>query len=125
MTGRLFIVLFFAVSGCRWEQDIPGPENHAPRAPVVSGPDTVVVGTAAAFDAAVLDPDGDRLRVYVAWGDGDTTDCGDFIPSGGVAAFEHSFTRPGSFEVTARCHDLEPLFSDWSAPHTVVALESE
>lgn len=69
----------------------------------------------------VFDSDGDWLRVYVAWGDGDTTDYGAFVSSNATVLFQHSYVAPGTFAVRARCHDLQPLFSDWSAPLLVVA----
>ena len=75
------------------------------------------------YDVTVYDPDGDRLRVYVAWGDGDTNDYGEFVATGRTASFEHAFRAPGEYDIRARCHDGEPLFSNWSSPKTVLVLE--
>lgn len=94
--------------------------NHRPLAPVLSGPDTVVVGEEAEFEAEVLDPDGDDVRVFVAWGDGDTTDYGEFIRSGQVVQFRHAFGSAGTFLARGRSQDVGTLFSDWSAGDTVV-----
>ena len=121
-TGRLFLLLAAVpvVVSCRWEQTPPPAVNRPPAAPSVSGPDSLAAGVPASFDVTVFDPDGDRLRVYVAWGDGDTTDYGDFVDSGRTAGFEHRYAGPGTYCVSARCHDLEPRFSDWSVPLAVV-----
>lgn len=96
-----------------------GRGNHKPRSPVVAGPSEALVGERLDFSVMVFDPDGDRLRVFVAWGDGDTSDYGEFVFSGAEVLFEHVFREPGVFYVAARCHDLEPKFSDWSSPRAV------
>ena len=100
----------------------PAPGNHQPAAPLVSGPSEVYVGELAEFSVEVHDPDGNGLRVFIAWGDGDTSDYGEFVGSGRVVYFEHRYTSADTFEVRARCHDAEPLFSDWSGPRRVVAV---
>jgi hypothetical protein len=112
-------LLTLALGGC----DVTGPVsgNHRPYAPVVSGPNEVLVGELAEFSVEVHDPDGNDLRVFVAWGDGDTSDYGEFVSSGRVVYFEHRYTMPDTFEVRARCHDSGPLFSEWSGPRRVVA----
>jgi hypothetical protein len=68
----------------------------------------------------VHDPDGGLLRVFIACGDGDTTDHGEFVNSGQVVWFEHIYLQAGTYTVRARCHDTGPLFSDWSSPRPVV-----
>jgi hypothetical protein len=86
----------------------------------VAGPDTLAVGVSGEFAAEAHDPDGDRLRVYVAWGDGDTSDFGEFVETGRVIVFVHAYGQVGEYPVRARCHDLAPRFSDWSAARPVV-----
>ncbi|OYD15033.1 hypothetical protein CH330_06850 [candidate division WOR-3 bacterium JGI_Cruoil_03_51_56] len=109
------------MSGCK-EESSEHYGNHRPRIPIVSGPDTSYVGMRVFFDITVFDPDGDRLVVFVAWGDGDTSDYGSFVPSGAMVTFEHAFLRSGTFGISARCYDSEPLYSDWSHPYEVVVL---
>lgn len=112
-------LLFVLVAGAACESPMP---NQAPARPAIEGPDSAVVGEPAVFGVTVYDPDGDRMRVYVAWGDGDTSDYGEFAQSHQMLLFAHTFSRPGEFLVSARCHDLGPLFSDWSTPQRVVAV---
>jgi len=102
--------------------DTPGPVtgNHRPATPSVSGPSEALVGELAEFSVEAYDPDGNDLRVFIAWGDGDTSDYGEFVSSGQVVYFEHRYLAADTFEVRARCHDPAPLFSDWSAPRRVV-----
>ena len=113
--GLLFAALLLA--GCQPE---PLVQNSRPRAPSVTGPEFVLLGDTAHFQVTVYDPDGDQLRVFVAWGDGDTADFGEFAYSGQVCRFSHRYRAADTFEVRARCHDLAPLFSDWSSPRPVV-----
>ncbi len=103
--------------------DGPAPwHNHAPWTPLVTGPAEVFAGVPATFDVTVYDPDGHQLRVYVAWGDGDTNDYGEFVASGQTVQFEHTWHEVDSFSIRARCHDSEPLFSDWSNGRLVVVV---
>lgn len=97
----------------------PDPYNRRPSAAVIEWPAATRVGERALFKVECYDPDGDRLRVFVAWGDGDTSDYGEFVLSGQTLLFEHVFDTADTFLVRARCHDVEPLFSDWSASRTV------
>ncbi|MEO0085024.1 MAG: hypothetical protein ABIK37_00140 [candidate division WOR-3 bacterium] len=97
----------------------PATGNRKPRSPVVTGPSEALVGERLEFSVLAFDPDGDRLRVFVAWGDGDTSDYGEFVLSGAEVVFEHCYRVSGVFGVSARCHDLEPKFSDWSSPRAV------
>ncbi len=119
------VLVVLLVGGCTWKEEVPGTGNRSPSVPVVAGPDTIAVGMPESFEVTVYDPDGDRLRVFVAWGDGDTNDYGDFVESGATVPFDHRFTDEGTFRVRARCHDLEPLFSDWSTPRDVVVLAGD
>jgi len=109
-------------AACTWYEEPSGAGNRPPATPFVTGPDTLPAGSAGSFEITVHDPDGDPLRVYVAWGDGDTSDHGDFVGSGQTVAFDHVFAVEGTYAVSARCHDLGPLFSEWSVPLPVVAL---
>lgn len=111
------VALFFA--GACDDAGPPTAGNHKPWAPAVSGPTDALVGERLEFGVTVLDPDDDRLRVFIAWGDGDTSDYGEFVLSGSEVSFEHAYRQSGVFQVAARCHDLEPKFSDWSSPRQV------
>ena len=114
-----FVLLALASAGCDTTGPVSG--NHRPYVPLVAGPSEVLVGELAEFSVEVHDPDGNSVRVFVAWGDGDTSDYGEFVGSGRVVYFEHRYTTEDTFEVRARCHDSEPLFSEWSGPRRVVA----
>lgn len=120
--SAVFLVVAAVVS-CEYDGRQPW-QNQSPRPPSISGPDIAFVGFPARFDVTVYDPDGHSVVVYVAWGDGDTSDYGDFVRSGSTVVFEHTWHRNGTFLVCGRCYDtydpMQPLFSDWSHPLTVV-----
>lgn len=117
------LAVLAGAAGCDHDGLLP-KYNRAPWPPVLSGPDSTRVGLATGFQVTAADPDGDRLVVYVAWGDGDTADYGDFVPSGATVSFTHTWGRPGTFLVSAGCYDVRnpnrPLVSAWSSPRPVV-----
>ncbi len=126
--GRLSLLLVgLAVLGCEEEPPVPW-HNHAPLIPHVSGPSETWVGIPTSFDVTVYDPDGHSVAVFLAWGDGDTTQYPDFVASGAAVMFEHTWRRADTFAVTARCYDIydpkEPLFSGWSNSLQVVVRSS-
>jgi hypothetical protein len=88
----------------------------------VTGPELVFAGDTAEFDVTVYDPDGGELRVFLAWGDGDTSDYGEFVFSGQTVAFRHRYAAADTCLLRARCHDTRPLFSEWSSPRRVVVV---
>lgn len=115
----LFAAGALVAAGCG---GLPPTANRAPSAPQVSGPTEVTVGQPAQLSVTVFDPDGDRVRLYIAWGDGDTTDYGQFVQSMQTVQFEHAFARADTYRVRAQCHDIEPLFSGWSDPLVIIAV---
>lgn len=108
-----------ALALCACDPTPPASGNRRPTVAIVEWPSEARVGERATIKVEGYDPDGDRLRVFVAWGDGDTTDHGEFVLSGQTVVFDHAFASTDTFVVRARCHDLGPLFSDWSAPRLV------
>ena len=94
--------------------------NQRPWPPSVDAPELVLLGEEAGVDVTCYDPDGGQLRVYVAWGDGDTSDYGGFVYSGQSVQLDHTYRQADTFQVRAQCHDLAPLFSEWSSPRPVV-----
>ncbi|MBN2538025.1 hypothetical protein JXB37_07110, partial [candidate division WOR-3 bacterium] len=115
-TARLGLAVLLVLSACEIVEPQPW-QNHAPRAPSVSGPDSTFVGTLVQFQVTCYDPDGHAMLVLVAWGDGDTSDYGDFVPSEQTVVFEHSWAAAGSYDVKAWCRDdylPDPKESGWS-----------
>jgi len=121
------LVCICAMLGCE-EEPLQPWRNHAPRPPSIDGPTEVLAGQNAEFDVTCYDPDGHRMIVLVSWGDGDTSDYGDFVRSEQTVQFEHIWTRPDTYLVSGWCRDVylaEPLESGWSSPVPVVVLAGQ
>jgi len=88
--------------------------NRAPNTPSTpSGPTLGYVYTTYAYSTTTVDPDGDNVRYEFDWGDGSTTLTG-WYASGAAASAQHSWTRPGTYQVKVRAQDVYGLWSGWS-----------
>ena len=90
--------------------------NHAPNAPILSGPSSGVPGNEYIFSAVTDDPEGDDIKYKFDWGDG--TDTG-WIPadtwkaSGSSIDAKHSWSK-GTYTIRAKAMDREGDESPWS-----------
>jgi len=91
---------------------------NTPSAP--GGPDRGGQGSSNAFTARAFHPDGIRVSVRFAWGDGDTSDWSPFPPSGSPVMKSHVWSAPGTYAVTVQARDTGNALSGWSAPHEIV-----
>jgi len=102
----------FPAPGEEWAVTI----NHAPNAPILSGPSNGVPGTEYIFSAVTDDPEGDDIKYKFDWGDG--TDTG-WIPtdtwkaSGNSIDAKHSWSK-GTYTIQAKAIDREGDESPWS-----------
>ncbi len=117
--GRCALAALACAAACACDVAPPPSVNRRPTCAIVDWPAEALVGQQVVVKVEGYDPDGDRVRVFVAWGDGDTADYGEFALSGQTLLFDHVYRRADSFAVRARCHDMAPLFSDWSAARFV------
>ncbi len=89
--------------------------NLAPATPATpTGPDSAQVGRDCDFSTVTDDPNRDRVRYRMDWGDGDTTDWSDLMPGNLVATFTHNWTLPGEYLIQAQARDEKGLESGWS-----------
>jgi hypothetical protein len=72
-----------------------------------------------AFTTRAFHPDGIKVSVRFAWGDGDTSNWGPFLPSGSPVKRSHAWSAPGTYAVTAQARDTGSALSGWSAPHGI------
>jgi len=103
--------------------------------PIVSPPQTLsglneaIVGEILTLSVTATDPDGDSVSVRIDWGDNETTEWSNLVPSGTTLEFSHSWTEPGTYQVRAQSADqwffLNPLchnsLSEWSNP-TIITI---
>ena len=90
--------------------------NHAPNAPILSGPTNGVPNTEYIFSAVTDDPEGDDIKYKFFWDDG--TDTG-WIPetewkqSGNSIDAKHSWLK-GTYTIRAKSMDRDGDESPWS-----------
>jgi len=66
------------------------------------------------FDAAAIDPDGDKVKLVFDWGDGTTTQT-DPVDSGARAGASHAWSKSGTFQVTVNAIDSKDAASEDSS----------
>ena len=104
----LLAVGVMLVPGCK-------EKNHVPGTPVVPyGPDSGVVGFSYKFSSSAADPHCDSVAIRFDWGDGDTSDWGAWVYPDAWVVRNHSWSRLGTFSVTAqaRCTGSVSAWSD-------------
>ena len=117
---RTAAVVLFAIGivwapGCR--------KNHAPDTPAIpSGPTSCAVGVEYTFSSSATDPDGDSVAIRFDWGDGDTSDWSEHVPSGNSAAMSHAWSTLGTYAVRAQAKDARSAASAWSGGCTTAVL---
>ncbi|MEO0078419.1 MAG: hypothetical protein ABIK86_05415 [candidate division WOR-3 bacterium] len=99
--------------------------NLAPGTPTTpAGPDSGLVDSVYSFTTVTTDPNRDRVRYRMSWGDGDTTVWSDLIPENTEATFTHSWALPGVYLIQAQARDDKGLESGWTTPHVFVVTDS-
>lgn len=93
--------------------------NHPPNTPSISGPSNGYISTTYTFFSLTTDPDGDYFAIRLDWGDGDTSNWSNLVPSGNLAAMSHSWLAPDTYYIKAQAMDMGGLISDWSLPHSI------
>ncbi|MDD1653701.1 MAG: PKD domain-containing protein [Methanomicrobiales archaeon] len=91
-----------------------------PAAPL--GPAVRMAGIPAAFTTGARDPDGDRVRLLLDWGDG-FMDWTGFTESGSSFTADHAWMTPGTYPVKAMAFDAANLSSSWSEAATITITE--
>jgi len=84
---------------------IPGPPL---------GPSRGRVGEVLVFQSSSYDPDGDFLSYEFDWGDGTTSSCSNFFPSGYLISLTHRYCPTGTYNIKARAMDIHDNMSEWS-----------
>jgi len=80
-------------------------QNDPPEAPFITGPSEGVPDVIYDYDFSAVDPNGDKVRLYINWGDGGPVWTG-FIDSGSPITINHSWAERGEYTITARAQDF-------------------
>jgi hypothetical protein len=98
--------------------------NKAPNAPTVTGPASGMVGVSMDFNVSGTDPNNDKVKYIIEWGDGTNT-TGALVDSGTSVKFSHSWSAVGSYGVKAMSTDALGLISVWSQVLQVVITKDQ
>jgi len=98
------------------------PEVSQPQA--LDGLNEALIGDILTFSVTVNDIDSDSASVQIDWGDGESTEWTELVPSGTTLQFSHSWNEVGQYYVRAQVADqwyfLNPLchnsLSNWTEP---------
>jgi len=82
----------------------------SPNNPNIIGDNFGPVGEYLDYTFKSLDPNQDDVKYYVEWGDGTNT-VTDFQTSNINCQLEHSYSDPGTYEITAKAMDTDNCFS--------------
>ncbi len=92
-----------------------GSGNEGPNAPTIDGPANGKTGVKYNYTFTATDPDGDNLYYYVCWGE--SCGCGEWVgpyTSGEEVVFSHSWSKKGTYEITAKVKDTSEIESNWT-----------
>ncbi len=99
--------------------------NQMPQTPAMpTGPLSGVRGRSYYFYATTTDPDNDMVQFRFSWGDGDTSDWGGFVSSGGRDSAVHTFNTGGLYQIRVQARDKLGGESFWSEPLNFVVTDT-
>jgi C1A family cysteine protease len=110
-----------AYGECKIERGVfyySGPNYPGEKPPIPSGPNKGVPGEEYTFTAVGIDPDGDTIRYYFDWGEGNIS-WSDFINSGEPVSMNYTWNKKGTYDVRVKIRDEHGLESLWSDPLSV------
>ncbi len=109
LTAALLVV---GVSSCK--------RNRPPDVPAVpTGPSICFKDTTYAFSTTATDPDGDSVKVRLAWSETLVSGWSDWLRSGDTVALTYAWPDTGRYEARAQAMDGKLLVSIWSRPLAV------
>jgi len=88
------------------------------------GPTHTNVGISRMYAASSIDPDGDNTSCRFYFGNGDTSNWGNWTDSRGPSSAWYAFPLPGTFRVSAQGRDVHGALSTWSDSYPVAVCDS-
>jgi PKD repeat protein len=80
-------------------------ENIPPSIPDINGPNTGKPGVEYEYVFNLTDPDGDDCRIWIGWGDGNSTGWKGPYPSGETVKLKHSWNETGTYMIKTKLMD--------------------
>jgi parallel beta-helix repeat protein len=92
----------------------PFVPQQPPDPPIITGPTVGLIGEELTYCIdKVIDPEGDDVKVFWDWDDGNTTDWQGPYPSGSEVCETHTWTEAGTYTIRAKLMDIHGRESDW------------
>ncbi len=82
-----------------------------PSEPVISGNETGKIGNVYTYQIYSEDPEGNRIKYFIDWGDG-ATEWSGLYNSGEIATFSHSWSKDGTYVIKVTAQDERGAESD-------------
>jgi len=79
--------------------------NDPPDEPIITGPTSVDPDKTYSYSFTSSDPDGDKVKYYIKWGDGDTTGWTSYKASGLPYTSNHVWDKAGTYTIRAKAKD--------------------
>jgi hypothetical protein len=93
--------------------------NTPPSTPgAVQGPTQGSAGQQLSFSTSATDPNGDRVKIVMDWGDGSQNQS-DLVASGTTVSLSHAWAQAGTYQVRAQALDEKGASSAWTANKAV------
>jgi len=94
-------------------------DNTPPEVPVIDGPTSGKKENECTYNITTRDSDGDVVKYFVDWGDGNTTDWIGPYESGETISIDYKWACKGTYEIRVKAKDIYEVESGWSEPHTM------
>ncbi len=96
-----------------WREESFTAGNHQPDQPSLTGTSSGHHGEQYTYQVSTTDPDGDDVKYYIDWGDGENTGWTGWYSSGQGTSKSHTWDEPGYYDVKAKAKDEFGAESSW------------
>jgi hypothetical protein len=101
-------------------------QNLPPNLPLTpSGPSVGYADTFYLFSSSALDPDVGNVSIRFDWGDGDTSEWSELVPSRAPVIRAHAWSYPDTYYIKAQAKSMEEEITEWSLEHQIIILSTE
>ena len=114
----------YPIPGGTNEDRYPLMEPFIVSEPDIDGPTSGTAGESYEYTFVSTDPNGDDVKYYIDWGDGDTEWTG-FSASGTPVTVSHTWIEEDTYTITAKAQDEYGLESDWATLEVVMPVNQQ
>jgi len=84
----------------------------APESPTLSGISSGKVDKNYEFSIQSFDPNNDKIKYFIDWGDGTSMDWTDYKTSGSKVVVSHTYSKKGTYKIKAIVEDIDKMQSE-------------